>query len=60
MKISDNTLSDVLRLNREQCVKLLESFGFVCYVSESVADLREAICSNLEDGTLQPSDIALR
>lgn len=44
-------------LSREACVELLEGACIECRDDEDVATLREAVQSNLEDGTLAYSDI---
>jgi hypothetical protein len=45
-------------LDREQIVKILENYGFACYDSESTDSLRDALRANIEDGTIDPSDLA--
>jgi hypothetical protein len=43
-------------LTREQCVELLEEISIQVYDTEDLATLREAVRSNLEDGTLIAED----
>jgi len=49
------THTAINQLDREQIVKILEEYGFACYDSESTDELREALRSNIEDGTIDPS-----
>ena len=42
-------------LDREDIVKILENYGFACYDSESTDALRDALRSNIADGTIDPS-----
>ena len=51
----ETTLRDrqILSLSREKCVSLLESVGIQCYESEDTATLREAVRTNVEDGTIE-------
>jgi len=45
------------QLDRDQIVSLLESISIQCYDNESTETLREALIVNVEDGTLDPSQI---
>ena len=49
------THTAINQLDREQIVKILEEYGFACYDSESTDELREALRSNIEAGTIDPS-----
>jgi len=49
--------SIIPNLTREQCVSLLEAAGIQCYDTETVETLREAVESNVEDGTIAWSDV---
>ncbi|GIK44864.1 MAG: hypothetical protein K8L99_20430 [Anaerolineae bacterium] len=42
-------------LERSKIVEILESYGFQCYDSESTDELCQALVSNIEDGTIDPS-----
>ncbi len=44
-------------LSREACVELLEEESIQCYDSEDVATLREAVESNISDGTIDPARV---
>jgi hypothetical protein len=44
-------------LTREACVTLLEGISIECYDSETVEDLRAAVESNIEDGTLDYAEV---
>lgn len=44
-------------LSREKCVSLLDGISIECRDEETVEELREAVESNLEDGTLAWEDI---
>jgi hypothetical protein len=39
-------------MDREEIVKVLENYGFACYDSETDAELREALFTNVELGTI--------
>ena len=39
-------------LDRSDIEKILESFGFACYDSETTDQMREALRVNLMDGTI--------
>lgn len=45
-------LIQVRHLRRDDCVELLRTAGILCYDSESVATLRQAVRVNVEDGTI--------
>ena len=51
--------TQINNLSREQIVRLLENYGFACYDSESTDSLRDAVRANIEDGTIEPSDLDL-
>lgn len=42
-------------LDRSKVVEILESYSFQCYDNESTDELRQALVSNIEDGTIDPS-----
>lgn len=44
-------------LDREDIVRILESYGFACYDSETTDDLREALRINVMDGTIPITDL---
>lgn len=44
-------------LPRERCVEILTSVSIQCYDSEPTEVLREAIASNIDDGTLSRSSV---
>lgn len=46
-------------LNRQEIVTILEDNGFQCYDSETTDELREALFSNVEDGTIPFWDVNL-
>ena len=52
-----NDLDITAKLSREQCVDLLEGAGIQCYDTETVEELREAVQSNIEDGTIAYGDV---
>lgn len=39
-------------LSRQEIINHLESVGIACFDTESTDDLREALRSNVEDGTI--------
>jgi len=39
-------------MDRDEIVAILEGYGFAVYDDESEADLRTALISNVEDGTI--------
>lgn len=45
------------KMTRPQIVTLMEGNGFACYEQETEDELREALAYNLEDGTIDPSDL---
>ena len=47
----------IARLSREDCVRLLENVHIQCSDSETVGVLREAVRSNVEDGTISPQEL---
>jgi len=54
-RLSAKTMRRINWLGRNQIVELLESVCIACYDSESTDELREALQSNIEDGTIDPS-----
>jgi len=50
-------LEIVTKLSREQCVKLLEGISIECRDDKTVGELRDAVESNVEDGTLDYRDV---
>jgi hypothetical protein len=44
-------------LTREQCVELLEGISIECRDDETVEELRETVQSNIEDDTLDYTDV---
>jgi hypothetical protein len=48
---------EVADLDRDACVKALESVGIACYDHEDTATLRDAVLANIQDGTLDPDDV---
>lgn len=50
-------LDAIINLRREQCVALLEGISIECRDEETVEELRAAVESNVEDGTLAWEDI---
>jgi len=44
-------------LSREDCVEALDGIGTTCYDDEPIEDLREAVKSNVADGTILAEDL---
>lgn len=56
MSVITNEVSKAINwLDRDQIVKILESYGFACYDKESTDDLRDELRNNIADGTIDPS-----
>lgn len=55
--MDQNMHSAINWLDREDIVAILEEHGFACYDSESTDELREALRSNVEDGTVAESSV---
>ena len=50
--MSQSTLTAINWMDRDEIVAILEGYGFAVYDDESEADLRTALISNVEDGTI--------
>lgn len=57
MKLSESLSKAINWLDRDQVVEILERYGFACYDTESTDDLREALKTNVKDGTIDETDI---
>jgi len=57
MEISQDIHTALNWMDRAEIVKILEGISIQCYDHESDQTLRDAVVQNLEDGTLDPSDI---
>jgi hypothetical protein len=44
-------------LTRDECVALLSRYGFQCYDHETLEELQEAVRANIEDGTIDLSEL---
>ncbi len=44
-------------LSRADITSLLENIGLVCYDSETIEELKEALVVSIEDGTIDCEDI---
>jgi len=42
-------------LDRTQVIQILEDYGFACYDNESTDELRNALRTNIDDGTIPRS-----
>lgn len=49
---------DTSRLSREECIELLTGVSIQCYDHETTEELREAVAVNIEDGTIDVSEIS--
>jgi hypothetical protein len=54
----DNIRRKTNWLNREEIVVILENYGFMCYDNETEDELREALISNVEDGTIPEWEVS--
>jgi len=50
--MSQSTLTAINWMDRSEIVTILEGYGFAVYDDESEADLRAALISNIEDGSI--------
>jgi hypothetical protein len=59
MAITEEQQQIINSLTREQCIQLLEWCDIQIYDNETIEELKEAVQSNYEDGTLDSEDIYL-
>ena len=58
--MKDAKIKAIIRdLHRLECEEILTEYGFQVYDNESTEDLREAIQTNYQDGTISGSDIVM-